>query len=327
MKTESTHHARSLLQKFYGNPKPVRQHKRFGRSKIADSGADPNGAMLEFIKHDIVRPLERLSKATEEAPHCDRWAIGTTKKCASIERIPKMEALKEYNFPDIRNTKQNSKNLESNKTKENLINTVSTLSTDHISILVPIIKKKDESESYLTMKKKFGPHTESYKDSWIPQGNHKTQNNRSSVNYNIINYNNNDVSGAMMSKVLDKKLNNKKKGVAEFMDLTKAFNPNFDKKFAEHHQSNARIFHVYNGVFSHMYDAAHRNGNIVIPFRNNSQANNDLGSHHSANNAGNNHNNNNNNHNINMNMNMNNHSTRNNHHSPKHTNKSKSPKK
>ena len=101
---------------------------------------------------------------------------------------------------------------------------------------------------------------------------------------------------------------NKKKGVAEFMDLTKAFNPNFDKKFSDYHQSNPRIFHVYNGVFSHMYDAAHRNGNIVIPFRNNSQANNDI-SHHNNGNYSSVH-----------------HFSNNNHHSPKNTKKSKSPK-
>lgn len=261
MKTEKLrgNPAQSLLQKFYGNPKPVREYQRFGRSKIADSGEDPNGAMLEFIKHDIVRPLERLNMQKKKCIASEKWAVGTTKKCPSIEKLPKKEALKDYYFPDI-----------NEKKSELCVN-----KTDHISILVPKIKKKEESESFLNLKKKIGPHSETYNDSWIPQGNHKTQNNRSSVAYNILNYQSNDISGAMMSKVLDKKLNNKKKGVAEFMDLTKAFNPNFDKKFAEHHNNQPRIFHVYNGIFSHMYDAAHRNGNIVVPFRNNSVVNNE----------------------------------------------------
>jgi hypothetical protein len=105
----------------------------------------------------------------------------------------------------------------------------------------------------------------------VPQGNLKTMNNRSSVTYNILNNDHNQTSGVMVLKIFDKNITNKKKGVAEICDLTRAFNPNFNKKYQGTLDDKPNVFHRYNGIFSHMYDAAHRNGNIVIPFRNNNE--------------------------------------------------------
>jgi len=56
-----------------------------------------------------------------------------------------------------------------------------------------------------------------------------------------------------------------KKGVTEFADLTRTYytanNENYSKYIDNH------IFHKYNGIFSHMYNAAQRNGNLVVPFK------------------------------------------------------------
>lgn len=93
-------------------------------------------------------------------------------------------------------------------------------------------------------------------------------NNRSSVTYNILNNDSNSASGAIIVKMLDKKVTNKKKGVAEITDLTRPFHPNFNRNYKDYLNENPKIFNAYNGIFSHMYDAAHRNGNIVVPFRN-----------------------------------------------------------
>lgn len=249
---------RSLLQKVYGHPKPVREYKRFRKEKVADTGSDPNGAILEFIKNDIVRPLERLKPPPERISlDTEKWAVGTEKQCSSIEKLPKVQQYKDYYFP--------------NKSQEDAEKYKSFFhKTDNIAIRVPKINKKEESQSYLNLKKKFGPHTETFKEGWVPQGNFKTMNNRSSVPYNILSNDNNPTSGAIVLKILDKKLTNKKKGVAEFSDLTQPYNSNINKKFCDYYDQNHNIFHNYNGIFSHMYDAAHRNGNIVVPFRNNS---------------------------------------------------------
>jgi hypothetical protein len=216
--------------------------------------------MLEFIKHDIIRPLERTKEPGSKINFDnEKWAVGTAKQCASIEKLPKLQNYREYNFPN--RSEGDSEKYRSYFHK-----------TDSIAIRVPTIKRKEEKDSFLNLKKKIGPHTETFKEGWVPQGNFKTMNNRSSVGYNILSNDNNPISGGLVLKILDNKLTNKKKGVAEFSDLSHPFNPNASKKFRDNHHENNKIFHVYNGIFSHMYDAAHRNGNIVVPFRNNTGA-------------------------------------------------------
>lgn len=94
-------------------------------------------------------------------------------------------------------------------------------------------------------------------------------NNRSSVSYNILNNGDNKYSSAVVLKILDKKISNKKKGVTEIADLSRKFNPNFNQYFKEVHNENPDSFKRYNGVFTFMYDSAHKNGNIYIPFQKN----------------------------------------------------------
>jgi hypothetical protein len=230
---------------------------------------DPQGAYIEYLKNDIVRPLEREQKKPEKPIiHKERWALDTKKICPSLEKLPKIQQYKEYYFPS--RSKEDVENFRSNFHK-----------TDNISIRIPKIKQIDEKESYLNLKTKFGPHSETVKEGWVPQGNFKTMNNRSSVNYNILSNDDKTNSGAVVLKILDKKITNKKKGVAEIVDLGRPFHSNFNKKYHELVNDNKNIFHVYNGIFSHMYDAAHRNGNIVVPFRNNTQTGEE---HHNNNN-------------------------------------------
>lgn len=185
----------------------------------------------------------------------DKWAVGTTKKFPAEEKVPKFQQYKDYYFPD-------KTPIDPEKYKSFF------LKTDNISIRIPKFNKREETSSYLNMKSKFGSHTETYKDSWVPQGNFKTMNNRSSVGYNIINCENNNTSGAVTYKILDNKLANKKKGIAEFTDLSQPNNPSINPIYKSNFESNPKIFNVYNGIFSHMYDASHRNGNISVPFRN-----------------------------------------------------------
>ncbi len=117
------------------------------------------------------------------------------------------------------------------------------------------------------MKSKFGSHTETYKDGWVPNVTEKTINNRSSVPYDIINMDNNPIFGAIQAKMADKKLFNMKKGVSEISDLKRVTNPNYDPNYNKLYGENKRIFKSLKGIFTQMYDASHRNGGISLPFR------------------------------------------------------------
>jgi len=103
----------------------------------------------------------------------------------------------------------------------------------------------------------------------MPQGNQKTMNNMSSVEYNILSpTERNNIAGLVSIKCMDKKITSKKKGVAEFSDLTRKLNPNYFPQYSEAIKENKQIFRKYNGIFTYLYDSAYRNGEIVVPFRN-----------------------------------------------------------
>lgn len=182
----------------------------------------------------------------------EKWMVNTQKKCSKLEKLPKVQQFVEYNFVD-------RKGIDQAKYKTKFSD------TDHISVKVPKAGDVDVESSYLNLKKKYGAHTETYNDCWMPQGNFKTMNNRSSVRYDIISNGGIKHGGSTEIRILDKKLANRKKGVAEFCDIPQ--NNSYNKKFAGYLDENKRVFHAYKGIFSHMYDAAHRNGNIVVPFR------------------------------------------------------------
>lgn len=72
---------------------------------------------------------------------------------------------------------------------------------------------------------------------------------------------------ALDSKIMDVKLFNRKKCIVEFDDLTHVFHPNFSKKYSSTISEDPFTFKTYKGVFTNMYDAANRNGNIIQVFK------------------------------------------------------------
>jgi hypothetical protein len=98
-------------------------------------------------------------------------------------------------------------------------------------------------------------------------------NNRSSVGYNIVSHEKHSVSGTLVINLLDKNVTNRKKGVAEISELGRPFNEHWNNHYNDIYSKKPNVFRVYNGIFSHMYDAAHRNGNMVVPFRDADQLN------------------------------------------------------
>jgi hypothetical protein len=242
------------MQKSYGKPKPVREFDKLLKDRIADTGFDPKGSYTEFIKNDLIKPVSRSRQSLPRIETAsEKWSLRTDKNCPSEEKVPRFQQFKEYFFP--------------NRTQEDIEKHRSSfLKSDYVSIRIPKIKKKDDNESFLFLKNKYGVHTETLRDAWIPQGNFKTMNNRSSVVYNIINQKENSTSGCIVMNTLDKKVASKKKGVTEFSDLTKLYHHNLNPKHEELLKTNPNIFNVHNGIFSQMYDAAHKNGNIILPF-------------------------------------------------------------
>ena len=69
---------------------------------------------------------------------------------------------------------------------------------------------------------------------------------------------------------MDRNIHHRRKGISEYSDLTKTFSTNFNKNYSRLLTENPYRFHKYTGIFSEMYDAAHRNGNIIEPFGNKS---------------------------------------------------------
>lgn len=88
------------------------------------------------------------------------------------------------------------------------------------------------------------------------------------MSYDIINNDNRALSGVLEKNLMDIKLNYKKKCVGEYNDLYHIFNPNFSSKYQKNINENKKIYKNYKGVFENMYDACHRNGNLIELFKN-----------------------------------------------------------
>jgi hypothetical protein len=113
---------KSLLRKNYGKPKPVKDYKRFIKDKIADTGLDTKGAIIEMMKNDIIRPLERPQKIRERTNiDTEKWALQVQKNCTSIDHLPKIQQYKDYYF--VNRTPQEVEKYKS-----------SFLKTDNVSV-------------------------------------------------------------------------------------------------------------------------------------------------------------------------------------------------
>lgn len=208
--------------------------------------------------------------------------MNTTKKCSNIEYLPKLQVNQEKKlFVD---NNDNSK-IERKEEYKN-----SFLKSDNIAIR-QIRKEKilNKKSDFLELKSNFGPHHVTYDNSWIPKESF-TLNNRSSVSYNILSPNKlfsdnskecsflvdrvlgiNDGNSYFAKKIEPKigqtKVYNMKKGVAEIYDLNAPNGIRFNEEFNNKYSENRNVFKSYLGVFSNMYEAARKNGNISVPFK------------------------------------------------------------
>ena len=250
-------------QTLFSTISPVRPFNRFIKPKVSYTGVDPSQTFINFINKDIPKPyksqLYPYSDKNSVKIENTKWSIGTTCNCRRKEFLPKFQQFKNYYFI--------SNNDNKNKI-DNLRNTY--LSTDHISIKKPdtldIIKEKKENRKSILKLKQLNFNSES-NSFWTPFEHTDDNNfNRSSVDYNIINYKNNTISAKREMSILEKSINNKKKGVTEFSQLQRNFEPNYRPKFNQMLRENNNIFMKYKGVFTQLYDSYNKNGNVFQPF-------------------------------------------------------------
>lgn len=233
--------------------------------RIAESGTDPKGALVEFIGKDVIKPLNRPK--IEEYKNfnntfTDKWALCTTKNCSNPVQVPKIQQYKEYNFPS--NDPEKVEKYKSFHLKSDNI----SIYGDRNSSVNEHMNKTFNPNSLYAQKQRFGVHTETYNSQKDYSSNdyYKTINNRSGAPYNIITLDSDYVSKKTIPKLLDVKTANMKKGICEFSDLTRDYAPNYNPIYKESLENNKGLFRVQTGIFTHLYDRSHRNGNIVAPF-------------------------------------------------------------
>ena len=260
----------NLKQKEFTRPKPEREYRRFPETKIALSGMDPWGKIQEFINKDIIKPMTRPSlyenyniknpnfkhnELYNTKPNSNfKWALNTACRAPNYECLPKIQPFQTYYFPP----KYNNKEVEKYR--------AFSLKTDHIGIKEPRIKKIEPKDSFLKLKRDYSVSSETkFENKWAPFPSKDSINNLSSKEYDIINFMP-IFSNTSNCQIMNKTLNYRKKGVGEFSDLSKTFRVNVNKDFVKRFEQNPNRFRIYTGIFSNMYDASHKNGNIITPF-------------------------------------------------------------
>lgn len=237
------------------------------------------------MNQDITKPytanrtvLYNLTERNDPSIRNLKWSLNPQLNCSKEKHLPKIQQFKEYNF--IKRDKEKIEQYKNNY-----------LETDNIAIRVPDFVKdkhklneRTKSEDFtmqkifktpfLDMKNEFNVNTLS-DSSWAPKNYEKSANNKSSVDYNIISFQKGfgNIDKINSSNIFDRKLMNKKKSVCEYSDLTRNFAIHLDKNYQKAIKDNPKRFLAYNGVFTYLYNASHRNGNISMPFRKSSEIN------------------------------------------------------
>ena len=204
------------------------------------------------MKKDLIKPLHRKELYQKvNRPILKTWALYTGKNCPIRENLPKLQQFKNYYFYKI---------SQEDKERYNRY----FLPSDHLAIRYPS-KEIIENQRYpfLEMKARYNPQS-CTKNDWEPSNSQLTMTNNSSVPYNIINNEKNELflrPSASMSRI-----NFKKIGVGHYADISHPFYPNFNKEYNQAFSNNKNIFKAYKGIFTKMYDDSSRNGNIYLPF-------------------------------------------------------------
>jgi len=229
---------------------------RFKGEMKAQTGIDPLGSFAHFTSNDVIKNIdvhrEKLEKEKKPLETKEGWAIGTTKKKLVVKEI---------------NDDLQSKTMTDKK--KSTFDKNAKLKTDHISTRPP-----GNSRPFQKMYDAF-QNIETYegnsetKVGWVPQIHQISANNSSTEKYNIITHQDNPFYKKDTFSVNAVKSNNRTRGLTEFAEMTRLTNPNLNENYQKALNDNNFCFYRKTGVFTHMYDAAARCGNLSVPFKNN----------------------------------------------------------
>ena len=205
---------------------------RFPSPRVSGSGVDPLGVFNGFMRNDLVRNID---------VHRDR-----------LVRIDDLDSRK--NSPAIGCTKVRQLSCPIREPVSY------TLETDHISFNqeTPL---KQTGRSVLRPHK-LNPNSRSPSE-WAPYIPTQTQNNCNSTSYDFITFRERDHAVLRKATDIDAR---RAKGLAEYFDVTRLNHLNYSPQHREALASDRHYFHRRNGRFTYDYIAAHRFGNMIMPF-------------------------------------------------------------
>ncbi|CDW90990.1 UNKNOWN [Stylonychia lemnae] len=251
------------IQKTYGQSRPfLFPPKKYKGFKIANTGVDPHGGLVDFIKRDIIKNIDvhrnnqekeemRDMRQTQFGTLKNKWAIGCTKNTAT-----KVDT-EGFLLPQFQSSmKRSSSQIQPIRLK-----------TDIISFRPPE-KQVEHQKAYdlMVTSPKYNFHSET-SQGWIErQYENKSIVNRSSVNHNIITHSENGNSGKLHVGTLNSKILFRKKAVCDFANeaIPQAIHINNDYNSA--FLKEPGLFKKYTGMCVNTYDSAHRFG-IDKPFK------------------------------------------------------------
>ena len=202
---------------------------RFGGIKEFGTGVDPNGGFIEFLKKDVVQNID---------VHRD-----------TVKRIEDLESRRDK-IP-VGCTKKLG------GAKSDIPAVGYEIATDHISFQAPTYTSQGPPPMPRYTK------SNTTKEGWVAPRAKFTTSNCQSTGYNIINFNENP--HAVIRKTTNIQAG-RSKGITQFADLNRPYNPNFNNEYAQVVQEDPIVFYRKTGIFSHMYDAAARHGYMTMPF-------------------------------------------------------------
>lgn len=269
----------SPMQKTFGKPKGGSNRNNYPKRKIANTGDDPEGCVIDFIKREIVKSPNRVSCLNyiyNRDSDSDSFNTNETmrmKKRGNVKR-KWVNLLSDQNS----NSKSIGKGIADSSEGANEA-TMRTFNSPASKPNKPLIIQGNPSRlSFIDIKSHHGSNIES-KHCWSPQCNDNSnsnltnnyfdgRNNRNSVQYNIISHVNNALTGPKPLLIHLNQSNNIRKGICEFKDLTNPFYLKHNQEFVKEssfHNETPKQFYNLKGIFTHMYDFGLKNG--VLPFK------------------------------------------------------------
>lgn len=239
------------MHKFVKNPT-----ERFMPDYSPNTGVNHKKNFQILMEKQVIKPYtnEKVGIYQQTLPNLDsrknKYSLNISLKCPEENLLPKYQQYKVDYFPS--------------KTEPNDDTFSRNIKTDHISLKIP--KLKENKGSFLEMKGRFNPNTES-KSSYVPYPCTKCICNNSSVNYNIISMQGKDGFADNTAGVLEPKLFFRKKEIGHYKDLTQTYAVNPNRIYIDTLNNSPKSFRHYNGIFTHLYDSAVRNGNLILPFK------------------------------------------------------------